>query len=91
MIPRYMYGADCATPSKQTHSSVDYYYDFAASAVFPMESKFNFMLHRTEDGFAGVGTKSQYETEEGEARSGLSSFADGLLVAELSCHSPKTE
>ena len=91
MIPRYMYGADCATPSKQTHSGVDYYFDFAASAVFPMESKFNFMLHRTEDGFAGVGTKSQYETEEGEPRSGLSSFADGLLVAELSCHSPKTE
>ena len=90
LIPWYQYGADCATPEKTTDSG-DRYDDFALGLVFPIESKYNFMLHRTEHGYAGVGTKPQIETEDGVNRSSAASFKDGLLVAASSCHSPITE
>ena len=91
LMPWYQYGADCGSPEKTTNSGNDYYWDFAQGIMFPIESKYNFMLHRTEQGFGGVGTKSQYETEEGENRGGVEKFNDGFRVSESSCHSPVTE
>ena len=91
MMPYYQYGADCAAAQKTSSGGQDYYWDFALGITYPIESKYNFMLHRKENGFAGNGTKSHYETEEGENRGGVESFPDGYKVAELSCHSPITE